>query len=70
MAPVAADAVSATLGFPLIVKPNGQGSTVGLTLVEEAAELPAALELAASFDSAVMLERYVARPRAHRRHTR
>ena len=60
MAPVAADVVSATLGFPLIVKPNGQGSTVGLTLVEEAAELPAALELAASFDSAVMLERYVA----------
>ena len=42
------------------MKPNGQGSTVGLTLVRDAAELPAAIELAASFDSAVMLERYVA----------
>ena len=30
---------AATLGFPLIVKPNGQGSTVGLTLVQDAAEL-------------------------------
>ncbi len=48
------------LGFPLIVKPNGQGSTVGLTLVETPAELAAAIELAAGFDSQVMIERYIA----------
>ncbi len=60
MAPVSADIVAQRIGFPLIVKPNGQGSTVGLTLVETPAELAAALELAASFDSQVMIERYIA----------
>jgi len=59
MAPAALDDVNERLRFPLIVKPNGQGSTVGLTLVERAEDVAAAVELAASFDSAVMLERYV-----------
>ena len=44
----------------LIVKPNGQGSTVGLTLVENRKELDAALKLAATYDSDVMIERYIA----------
>ena len=60
MAPVSADIVAQRIGFPLIVKPNGQGSTVGLTLVETPAELAAALELAGGFDSQVMIERYIA----------
>jgi len=60
MAPVSADIVAQRIGFPLIVKPNGQGSTVGLTLVETPAELAAALELARGFDSQVMIERYIA----------
>jgi D-alanine-D-alanine ligase len=60
MAPVARDVVATRLGFPLIVKPNGQGSTVGLTLVATPAELDAALELAGRFDAEVMLERYIA----------
>jgi D-alanine-D-alanine ligase len=59
MAPVAPDVVANELGFPLIVKPNGQGSTVGLTLVEKAADLDAALAVAADFDGEIMLERYV-----------
>jgi D-alanine-D-alanine ligase len=59
MAPITVERVEQELGFPVIVKPNGQGSTVGLTLVERPAELPKAVELAASFDEAVMLERYV-----------
>jgi D-alanine-D-alanine ligase len=60
MAPVSADLVAQRIGFPLIVKPNGQGSTVGLTLVETPAELAAALALAGGFDSQVMIERYIA----------
>lgn len=60
MAPAAPELVASRLGYPLIVKPNGQGSTVGLTLVESPAELEKAIELAASFDSEVMLERYIA----------
>jgi len=60
MAPAPPDVVATRLGYPLIVKPNGQGSTVGLTLVNTPAELPAAIELAADFDAEVMIERYIA----------
>jgi D-alanine-D-alanine ligase len=59
MAPVSTQVAAQRLGFPLIVKPNGQGSTVGLTLVKTPVELDAALELAGGFDSQVMLERYI-----------
>jgi len=60
MAPAPPALVTERLGFPLIVKPNGQGSTVGLTLVKNPHDLQGAIELAAQFDSAVMLERYIA----------
>jgi D-alanine-D-alanine ligase len=59
MAPVDGALVRERLGYPLIVKPNGQGSTVGLTLVQTPDALAAAIELAGTFDSAVMLERYI-----------
>ena len=59
MAPVEAGAVEAGVGFPVIVKPNGQGSTVGLTLVESSGELQQAIEHAARFDSEVMIERFI-----------
>lgn len=59
MAPVSAEEVADKLGFPVIVKPNGQGSTVGLTLVKNAEALAAAIESAARFDSSVMIERYI-----------
>lgn len=57
--PVDADEVEAALGFPVIVKPTGQGSTVGLTLVDTAAELGPAIERASGFDSDVMIERFI-----------
>lgn len=47
------------LGMPLIVKPNAQGSTVGLTLVQRPAELDSAIAAARAFDAEVMLERFV-----------
>ncbi|HEX5045970.1 MAG TPA: D-alanine--D-alanine ligase [Gammaproteobacteria bacterium] len=59
MAPASPDAVRERIGFPLIVKPNGQGSTVGLTLVKRAEDLAAAVERAAAFDSEVMIERFI-----------
>lgn len=59
MAPVSTSLAAQRLGFPLIVKPNGQGSTVGLTLVRTPPELEPAIEHAFSFDSEVMLERYI-----------
>lgn len=59
MAPVVPDEVLAKFGLPLIVKPNREGSTVGLTLVKEAAQLLPAIELARRYDAEVMVERYV-----------
>ena len=52
--------IAATLGLPLIVKPVRAGSTLGLTKVNEAAQLPAAFALAAGFDSFVLAEEFVA----------
>ncbi len=46
-------------GYPLIVKPNDQGSTVGLTLVREEGELAAAIGLAAEFSRNVLVEEYI-----------
>jgi D-alanine-D-alanine ligase len=60
MAPVEAGAAGAQLGYPLVVKPNSQGSTVGLSVVRAADELPAAIALASSYDSEVMLEQFIA----------
>ncbi len=52
-------AVAAKLGLPLIVKPAHEGSTLGLTKVTEAAQLPAAYALAAKYDKAVMAEEFI-----------
>jgi D-alanine-D-alanine ligase len=52
--------VSRELGFPVIVKPSKQGSTVGLTLVKDPDALPAALSEAYRYDDEVMLEQYIA----------
>src|SRR5579872_4965963 len=46
MAPVAAPEVAAKLGWPVVVKPNKQGSTVGLSIVREEKAFAPALELA------------------------
>ncbi|HTW74920.1 MAG TPA: D-alanine--D-alanine ligase [Steroidobacteraceae bacterium] len=59
MAPVCVDQVARELGWPVIVKPNKQGSTVGLTLVRSAAGLDPAMEAAYGFDDEVMVERFV-----------
>ena len=52
--------IEVDLGYPLIVKPNAQGSTIGLSLVRERSELAAAIEKAGKFDQEVMLETYIA----------
>lgn len=48
-----------TLGLPLIVKPNSEGSTVGLTVVKHAKELESSIALARRYDDEAMLERFV-----------
>jgi len=53
------NSVSQKLGLPLIVKPAHEGSTLGLTKVTDASQLPAAYALAAKFDKAVMAEEFI-----------
>ncbi|MEX1182686.1 MAG: D-alanine--D-alanine ligase [Gemmatimonadota bacterium] len=59
MAPVLLLDVEERIGFPCIVKPSKQGSTVGLSIVRHAADLEAAVDLAARFDDEVMIEVFV-----------
>ncbi|MDW8290476.1 MAG: D-alanine--D-alanine ligase [Armatimonadota bacterium] len=44
------------LGYPVIVKPNTQGSTIGVQRVYAAEELPKALENAFRYDDCVLVE--------------
>lgn len=53
------DAVDDFVTYPCIVKPSRQGSSVGLTVVEEPAALDAAIAEAGRYDTEVMVERYV-----------
>ncbi len=59
MTPVSADEAIAALGLPLIVKPNREGSTVGLTIVKEREQFDAAVAEAHRFDREVMCETFV-----------
>lgn len=47
------------IGFPLIVKPDGQGSSLGVSLLKSADELPAALQHCFRFDDFGVLEQAV-----------
>jgi len=59
MAPVAPEDVTTALGWPVIVKPSKQGSSVGLTLVKKAQDLENAVKLAARYDDEVMAEQFI-----------
>jgi D-alanine-D-alanine ligase len=47
------------LGIPMIVKPATQGSSVGMSKVEKAEDLPAAYEAAARIETAVFAEPWI-----------
>jgi len=49
-------------GYPFIVKPNREGSSIGVTRVESPADLPAALAEALRFDQEVFAERWMRGP--------
>jgi D-alanine-D-alanine ligase len=59
MAPAPSDAVETALGWPVVVKPNKQGSTVGLSVIREPAQLQGAIETAGRYDTEVMVERFI-----------
>jgi D-alanine-D-alanine ligase len=51
--------IEARLGFPLVVKPASQGSSLGVEFAESRDKVPEALVAAFSYDDRVLLERYV-----------
>src|SRR5438876_7222607 len=59
MAPVGPDDVTTGLGWPVIIKPSKQGSSVGLTLVKKAQDLENAVKLAERYDDEVMAEQFI-----------
>jgi D-alanine-D-alanine ligase len=59
MAPASDDVVERILGYPVVVKPSKQGSTVGLSVVRERAALQEAIATAYQYDDEVMLERFI-----------
>lgn len=53
---------AAALGFPLMVKPCHEGSSIGMARVEDLAGLREAWEQARKFDSEVMVEKWLSGP--------
>jgi D-alanine-D-alanine ligase len=53
-------AIEERLDFPVVVKPAAQGSSLGVRFAPTAAEVPAAIVAAFSYDTKVLLERHVA----------
>lgn len=47
------------IGFPAVIKPVGQGSSVGVTIVKEEKNLEEAIELAFEYDPIVLVEKYI-----------
>ncbi len=52
-------AIEERLRFPIVVKPASQGSALGIKFARTAADVPAALIAAFSYDRKVLLERHV-----------
>ncbi|MGA9290795.1 MAG: D-alanine--D-alanine ligase [Anaerobacillus sp.] len=46
-------------GYPVVVKPNSEGSTIGLTIAQNEEELTTGIEEAFRFDQTVILEEFI-----------
>ncbi|MGC9195509.1 MAG: D-alanine--D-alanine ligase family protein [Syntrophobacteraceae bacterium] len=51
--------IPAQLGLPVVIKPEHEGSSIGLTIVKEKQELEKALEKAWNFDKRCLVEKYI-----------
>ncbi len=59
MAPADRRRVEREFGWPVVVKPSKQGSTVGLSVVKAPEDFEPAVRLARQYDDEVMIERFV-----------
>ncbi|MDH3268180.1 MAG: D-alanine--D-alanine ligase [Ignavibacteria bacterium] len=53
------DEINQKFGFPCIIKPNDQGSTVGLKFVKDESEVEEGIILALQFSSKALVEKYI-----------
>lgn len=58
--PLSPESILQQLQLPVFVKPNNGGSSIGMSKVNEAAELPTALEKAFKEDTQVLVEEFIA----------
>jgi D-alanine-D-alanine ligase len=52
--------VRTKLGYPLVVKPSREGSSVGITIVNEEKDFLPAIQLAAQYDHYLLIEKFIA----------
>lgn len=57
-----AEQVEREIGYPAVVKPNRQGSTIGLSIANSESELRAAVDLAFEHDTDVLIEEFIEGP--------
>lgn len=53
------DRIEKEFGFPAVIKPNDQGSTVGLTVCRDPGEVKDALELSFRYSNKTLIEEYI-----------
>ena len=51
--------INSEIKYPVVIKPNDQGSTVGLTIVKKENEISDALKLASQFGKSIMVEEFI-----------
>jgi len=51
--------VARTIGYPLVVKPNSQGSSLGVSIIHHPSELPLALANSFELDDFGLIEQYI-----------
>ncbi len=54
-----AKTISSKLGYPLIVKPNAQGSTIGCTILQDSSGLEQAIKNALHCDESALVEQFI-----------
>jgi D-alanine-D-alanine ligase len=54
------ESMHGSFGFPVVVKPRGEGSSLGVTRANSLAELSRALDAAFDLDDTVLVERFIA----------
>ena len=47
------------LSFPLVVKPNSEGSTIGLSIIQDESRLIEAIQLARVYDDNILIESFI-----------